>query len=735
MGKVCGLSLWKFAQFLTGLSLGYILPKLLFSSPASTIQHVNLSEKNVYSRSKPILNIFVGVMTARKYLKSRACSVWRAWGKEVIDQGGDIKFFVGEGDIEEVTPGEWCGIPLIVLDGVDDGAYPPQKKSFTMLAWMWDNYGNKARWFLRADDDVFVKVHQLNDFLRPINESEPHYIGQAGRGRGVEEGKLDLNWNQNFCMGGPGVVLSTATLSLMRDKIPSCLSNLITSHEDVEVGRCVAQATGGVCTWAYDMQNLFYHSAGGKDDKGSEVVPSKLSQRIFHHALTLHPLKQPENMENMAVKMATSKRIELRTRALKAAVIASKLMLNISDSSFHDEETVDSELFDNLSVLNGTWDLILNHQLYSIGAGGAKRKVPQHLAEGLTRVVGHVLDVINSEASEKGRVIEFRDLFYAYVHHDPQFGLTYILDLLLLYKRYKGNKMTVKVRRHVYVRQPFLPAKTRLHVEEQDSNPPSVPVLSGDGGLGVPQDNRQPITIIVPVAGEKKIPVVKRFLDNYERVILSQLEPARLVMVVFNENEDDTLMEAAVREGMGALESNFPGYDFTITVLNIPFNRGIGMMAGIKLCSDTELLFLLDVDIEFSSESLDLVRTFSTRGVQVYFPIVFSMFKGEREGYWRDFGFGIMAAYKQDLERVQGFNTTIVGWGKEDVDLYERFLQTDLSIFRAPTSHLVHRYHPVTCSPTLSSVQASMCKSSKASNYLPLTELADKILNSNILNG
>merc|ERR1719516_363445 len=87
-----------------------------------------------------------------------------------------------------------------------------------------------------------------------------------------------------------------------------------------------------------------------------------------------------------------------------------------------------------LSQLKGDWDLILNHQLYSLRAGGAKRKVPGHLAEGLTRVVGHVLDQINKDASEKGRVIEFRDLFYAYVHSDPVHGMTYILDLLLLYK-------------------------------------------------------------------------------------------------------------------------------------------------------------------------------------------------------------------------------------------------------------------------------------------------------------
>jgi len=730
MGK-----LWKLAQFVIGLSLGYLIPCLYGPALPDPPPSVSLPTHTSLNMAQPLLPLFVGVMTARKYLSTRACSVWRAWGKEVIEQGGEIRFFVGEGDTVEAAPGEWCGVPLVVLDGVEDGAYPPQEKSFMMLAWMWDNFGSKARWFLRADDDVFVKVEQLVEFLRPINDSEPQYIGQAGRGRGLEEGKLDLDWNQNFCMGGPGVVLSWTTLSLMREQIPSCLASLVTSHEDVEVGRCVARSTGRACTWAYDMQTLFYHSSGGKDDKGSEVVPAKVGERVLQHALTIHPLKQPENMENMAVKVASSKRTEVRTRALKARVMAAKLAEDLPAGSVPEMEMLDGDLLDNLSVLKGPWDLILNHQLYSVKAGGARRKVPQHLAEGLTRVVGHVLDVINAEASEKGRIIEFRDLFYAYVHTDPKYGLTYILDLLLLYKRYKGNKMTVKVRRHVYVRQPFLPLVAMLEEEEQESNPPSVPVLSGDGGLGVAQDTRQSVTIIVPVAGEKKIPVVRRFLENYEKEVLSQLQPARLVMVVFKEEEGDTQMEAAVREGTEALESNYPGYDFTVTVLSMSFNRGVGMMAGINLCVKSELLLLIDVDIQFSGEALDLVRSFSKPGEQVYFPIVFSMFKGEKEGYWRDFGFGIMSAYKQDIERVQGFNTTITGWGKEDVDLYERFLSTNISIFRAPTPHLVHRYHPVTCSPSLPTTQAAMCKSSKASNYLPLGELVDKILNSSLLNG
>jgi hypothetical protein len=83
------------------------------------------------------------------------------------------------------------------------------------------------------------------------------------------------------------------------------------------------------------------------------------------------------------------------------------------------------------------------------------------------QVVGHVLDSINLDARERGRSIEFRDLYYVYVNEDPRYGMTYILDLLLVYKKFKGNKVTMKVRRHLYVRQPLLEPLVRpLSMEE-----------------------------------------------------------------------------------------------------------------------------------------------------------------------------------------------------------------------------------------------------------------------------
>lgn len=99
----------------------------------------------------------------------------------------------------------------MALKGVDD-RYPPQKKSFMMLHYMYEHYIDKFEWFARADDDVFIRTDKLEKFLRSVDSSKPQFIGQAGRGNSEEFGLLSLEFDENFCMGGPGVIMSRETL-------------------------------------------------------------------------------------------------------------------------------------------------------------------------------------------------------------------------------------------------------------------------------------------------------------------------------------------------------------------------------------------------------------------------------------------------------------------------------------------------------------------------------------------
>ena len=43
-----------------------------------------------------------------------------------------------------------------------------------------------------------------------------------------EYGKLALNENENFCMGGPGIILSRETLARFTPHIKKCLKNFYT---------------------------------------------------------------------------------------------------------------------------------------------------------------------------------------------------------------------------------------------------------------------------------------------------------------------------------------------------------------------------------------------------------------------------------------------------------------------------------------------------------------------------
>lgn len=121
---------------------------------------------------------------------------------------------------------------------------------------MHDHYLDKYEWFMRADDDVYIKSEKLESFLRSLNSSEAIFLGQTGMGARDELGKLALEPGENFCMGGPGVIMSREVLKRMVPHIRECLQEMYTTHEDVEVGRCVRRFAGVQCVWSYEVRWL-----------------------------------------------------------------------------------------------------------------------------------------------------------------------------------------------------------------------------------------------------------------------------------------------------------------------------------------------------------------------------------------------------------------------------------------------------------------------------------------------
>lgn len=129
--------------------------------------------------------LFVGVMTAKNFLQGRAKAVFDTWGKEIP---GKIAFFSSEKSYSECKSLLMffnlykalmfiiVVLPVVALKGVDD-RYPPQKKSFMMLYYMYENFIDKFEWFARTDDDVYINTRKLERFLRSIDSSKPQFIG------------------------------------------------------------------------------------------------------------------------------------------------------------------------------------------------------------------------------------------------------------------------------------------------------------------------------------------------------------------------------------------------------------------------------------------------------------------------------------------------------------------------------------------------------------------------------
>lgn len=186
--------------------------------------------------------LFVGVVTAAEFLDTRATAVNNTWAKKATK----VEYFAAVGKNTHA-------LPVVSLPGVDD-TYPPQKKVYRMLRYMHDNYIDQYDWFMRADDDAYVRIPKLIQFLSQLDPSKELYIGSPGFGRENDLERIKLYKNEHYCMGGPGVIFSRGLLIKLVPHLEDCLKNVVVSwNEDLEVGRCISRRLNIQCTWAHEV--------------------------------------------------------------------------------------------------------------------------------------------------------------------------------------------------------------------------------------------------------------------------------------------------------------------------------------------------------------------------------------------------------------------------------------------------------------------------------------------------
>lgn len=246
------------------------------------------------------------------------------------------------------------------------------------------------------------------------------------------------------------------------------------------------------------------------------------------------------------------------------------------------------------------------------------------------------------------------------------------------------------------------------------------------------------INFILPLSGRYEI--FQRFLQNYEDICLTS-EKTSLLIVLYQHKSENTFNKTI--DLIEQLKYKYRSANIEVLPISGEFSRARALDLGASKMQADDLMLFIDVDIVFTGSALNRIRLNTLPGRRVYFPIVFSQYDpkvvygdarkqdkftiNEISGHWRQYGFGIVSLYKNDYRTVGGMDLSIQGWGKEDVEFFEKAVKSDLDVFRAADRHLVHVYHEIECSRELSNLQFSMCMGSKSDTYAGIETLADMI--------
>ena len=172
-----------------------------------------ITEANALAKK---VRILCWIMTSPQNLYRKAQHVKKTWGERCT-----ILLF-----ISSVTNDSFPTIGFNITEGRE------HLTAKTMLAfrYVYDNYFDKADWFMKADDDTFVILENLRYFLFGENPDEPVYFGHH----------FKTIVKQGFLSGGAGYTISKEALRRFgKFAKNSSICRQDGGAEDVEFGRCM----------------------------------------------------------------------------------------------------------------------------------------------------------------------------------------------------------------------------------------------------------------------------------------------------------------------------------------------------------------------------------------------------------------------------------------------------------------------------------------------------------------
>ncbi|VDN40883.1 unnamed protein product [Gongylonema pulchrum] len=85
------------------------------------------------------------------------------------------------------------------------------------------------------------------------------------------------------------------------------------------------------------------------------------------------------------------------------------------------------------------WDFISsNNILFCAGQVNCPRHtVDLSIRTALNEIIAQLFDEFNANARQRGRVLQFQNIQYGYMRVEPRFGVDYVLDMILWFKKFR----------------------------------------------------------------------------------------------------------------------------------------------------------------------------------------------------------------------------------------------------------------------------------------------------------
>ena len=125
----------------------------------------------------------------------------------------------------------------------------------------------------------------------------------------------------------------------------------------------------------------------------------------------------------------------------------------------------------------------------------------------------------------------------------------------------------------------------------------------------------------------------------------------------------------------------------------IKFTRAFSFNQAVEQ-SSSDIIFICDADMCVPENIVSVCNHFTSSNL-VWYPIVFYKPKDENEkGHWMQYGGkGMLACHKTEFLKVGKLNENFVEWGREDDELWERFMKNGYRIIRNRQNGLIHNWH------------------------------------------